>query len=93
MKEIFVALGLSVAGCASQPPPEPIVRTIEVKVPVITMISCVPDDFDQPPNYIDTDAALLGAADAAERYHLVTIGRDERTARLAETEAVIEACR
>ncbi|WP_270376218.1 hypothetical protein, partial [Marinicauda sp. Alg238-R41] len=64
MKAILAALGLSLAGCASVASPEPIVRTVEVRVPV--PVPCVPADADLTgPDYPDTDAELLAAEDAA----------------------------
>lgn len=92
MKYLLGCLTLSLAACASPAPPEPIIRTVEVRVPV--PVSCVPDSFDRDgPDYPDTDAALIGAEDAAERYALLWAGRGVRQAREAELMGVLEACR
>lgn len=92
MKAILAAAGLSLAGCASVGPPEPIVRTVEVRVPV--PVPCVPADADlSGPDYPDTDAELLAAEDAAERYSRLFAGRGLREAREADLVARLEACR
>jgi len=88
----MIALGLLLTGCASVAAPEPVVRTVEVRVPV--PVPCAPADADlTPPGYPDTDAALIAAQDAAERYSLVYAGRGLRAAREAELAAVLEGCR
>jgi len=55
--------------------------------------SCVPRNFPRAPRYPDTDAALLAAPGAADRYQLMAAGRLMRERRLAELERVVEACR
>ncbi len=91
MKYILGCLTLSLAACASPAAPEPIIRTVEVRVPV--PVSCIPADFDRDgPAYPDTDAALLGAEDPAERYSLLWAGRGIRQAREAELMGVLEGC-
>jgi hypothetical protein len=90
MKGIVATLSLSLmlAGCATTG--EPVIRTIEVKVPVA--VDCVPVALSDTPSYPDTDAALRAATDAAERYRLVAAGRLLRDARLGELEPIIKAC-
>lgn len=66
------------------------VRTSRVLVP--TVANCVPGNLPAKPTYPDTDPALLGAADAAERYRLLIVGREIRVARLGTLEGVVEAC-
>ncbi len=78
-----------VSACATTP--EPIIRTVEVKVPVL--VSCVPVDFPPPPEYPDTQEALDAAPDPAEGMSLIGQGRLLRQARLMEVEAVVEGCR
>ncbi len=78
---ILIVAALAVSACASQR---------EVLVPVAT--ACVPSDLPLSPQYPDTDDALLSAADSAERYRLVLLGREERIARLGLLETVIHAC-
>lgn len=93
MKWILPALALLIPACAStQTPPEPVVQTIEVRVPVA--VPCVPDGVSEPPEYADSREALLAARDdPALAYALVQAGRDQRDARLAEIEPVIRGCR
>jgi hypothetical protein len=92
MKRTIPALALLITACAStQTPPEPVVETVEVRVPVA--VTCVPDGLSGPPEYADTVDALLAAEDAAMRLALILAGRDQRIARLAALEPVIEACR
>jgi hypothetical protein len=80
---------LTGAGCATKP--ETIVRTVEVKVPVVA--SCVPKTLASAPAYPDSDAALKAAPGAAERYVLLAAGRLLRTQRLSKVEPIIAGCR
>jgi hypothetical protein len=82
-------LALTLTACATTP--EPIIRTVEVKVPVL--VSCVPADFPPPPEYPDTPEALDAAPEPAEGLSLIGQGRLLRLARLMEVEAVVDACR
>ena len=84
-----IGFALSLAACATAP--EPVIRTVEIKVPVRQ--SCVPQNLGSAPTYIDTDDALRAARDPAERYRLVIAGRQQRSARLGEVEPVIQTCR
>lgn len=90
----FGMVTISLAGCSSNGQhrlaSEPIVRIVEVPVPVAS--ACVPATLGEAPNYPDTDAALKSAADAAERYLLLGAGRPLRIARLRELEIVANAC-
>jgi hypothetical protein len=89
---VTIAAGAAlITGCGTTAPREPIVRTIEVLVPVT--VPCVPDTLAAAPTYSDTDEALRAAEDAAARFVLLVTGRDERTARLGELEAAVSACR
>lgn len=89
----LVAAGVLLAGCAGAPkrPPEPIIITKEVKVPVA--VSCVPDKLGAEPAYVDSDDALRAAASAEDRFQLLYAGRKQRVARAAEVEPVIKTCR
>jgi len=80
---------LPLAACAGRP--EPIVRTVTVKVPIA--LECVPVSLSDAPEYPDTDEALLAVVDAAERYRLLFAGRVLRDARLGEVEPVLQICR
>jgi hypothetical protein len=86
----LAAVALALAGCASDPK-EPVVRTVEVKVPVA--VACVPEGFPKAPEYPDSDKALKAAPGGAERYQLIQAGRILRVQRAAETEPMIEGCR
>lgn len=81
---------LALSACATTPP-EPVIRTVEVKVPVA--VACVPKTLAGPPTYPDTAQALKAAPGAADRYQLLAAGRLLRAQRLAEIEPVLEACR
>lgn len=79
------------ASCATTPPPEPVVRTVTVNVPVA--VPCVPETIGEAPVYSDSDEAVRAAADGAERYRLLFVGRGERNARLAVLESALGGCR
>jgi hypothetical protein len=88
---LIVTAAAVLGACTHAAPPEPIIRTVEVKVPVPT--SCVPKKLGDPPEYVDSDAALRAAAGPEDRYQLVYAGRKQRIARSAEVEPVIKTCR
>lgn len=88
---LVVGLTSACAACASQAPPEPIVRAVEVRVPVA--VTCVPSGLSEPPAYIDTDAALKSAAGPEDRFQLLAAGRIQRNQRLAQVEPVVAGCR
>ncbi len=90
MTRLALAALLLLTACAHQPS-EPVIRTIEVKVPVA--VSCVPNTFPGEPTFPDTDAALRSAPGAADRYQLIAAGRLLRIARLSELETVVKGCR
>jgi hypothetical protein len=83
------AVLIVLAACATKP--EPVIRTVEVKIPVA--VACVPKSLAKAPTYPDTAEALKASPGAADRYQLLAAGRLLRTQRLAEIEPVIEACR
>lgn len=89
MKALALLPILALAACATKP--EPMIRTVEVKVPVAA--DCVPKALAGPPAYPDTVQALKAAPGAADRYQLLAAGRLLREQRLAEVEPVIAACR
>lgn len=88
---LAASAALLLTACGTTPPPEPIVRTVEVRVPVFT--SCVPRNLGPAPTYVDSDEALRQAAGPDERYRLVIAGREQRKARSGEVEPVIDLCR
>lgn len=85
-----VAMMFGLQGCATTQTPEPIVRTVEVAVPVPT--PCVSDATPQPPEYPDSDSALI-AATPGQRYVLMARGRLMRIQRSLETEPILQSCR
>jgi len=78
-----------VAACASAPTPEPVVRTVEVAVPIATpcRVSVGP-----APAYVDSADALRQAADIFEAMKLRAAGRAQRQAREAVLEAALDGC-
>jgi hypothetical protein len=89
---VLIALAAGLAACGHTPRLEPVIDTVEVQIPI--PVPCVSDATpDRPAGYADTDAALLAAPDMAARYRLLIAGRDQRDARLAEIEPVVEGCR
>jgi hypothetical protein len=74
---------------AVKPPPP----AIEPPPPPAKPRACVPKTFPRAPKYPDTDAALLDAGGAADRYQLMAAGRVLRSLRLAELEKIVEGCR
>ncbi len=92
MRMIAIA-ALMLAGCAGKtPPPEPIIQTIEVKVPVAVPCDAA-DKIGAAPAYPDSDGALAAAADLYERVQRLLAGRTLRITREAALEAALNACR
>lgn len=88
----ITSMSAVLSGCGTtKAPPEPVIRTVEVKVPVA--IACVPLGLAEPPAYVDTDAALKSAAGPEDRFQLLAAGRIQRAQRLAQVEPVIKGCR
>lgn len=77
---------LFTASCCTTPE----VRVEYVNVPV--GIACIPRALSAEPQYSDTDEALRAAEDAAGRFLLLIMGREERKARAAVVEPVVIAC-
>lgn len=82
-------VGLTVAGCAKPPTPEPIVRTVEVRVPVA--VACDPR-VGPDPLYADNDQALAAATDVFEAMRLRIAGRLQRIARVDIMNAALAGC-
>jgi hypothetical protein len=88
MKRAAVILALALAGCATTPEPQIVVK--EVRVPVVT--PCPIDTTE--PDYLDTKAALIEAAKKGSdvAFALVIAGRAQRDALIAGLKAQAEAC-
>ena len=83
----FLILAGMLTGCATKA--EPVVRTVEVRVPIRE--ACVPPDVPGAPSrYADEGAAAMTPD---ERYLATARANKERTARLARIEPVIAGCR
>lgn len=82
------ALGLALAACATAP--EPRIVTKEVLTPVA--VNCT-SNIPGASGYPDTDAALKGAANIAERVRLLMAGRAVRSAEIVELRASVAGCR
>lgn len=81
---------LTAGSCATTTPP-PIIRTVEVKVPVA--VSCVPAALGEEPAYVDSDQALVTAAGPEDRFQLLAAGRLQRNGWLAQVRPVLRGCR
>jgi len=85
-----VLIAFTLSACASRPPPEPIVRVVETRVPI--PVPCNPR-LGTPPAYPDTDAAIEAATDIFDLAKLYRAGRGLRSAWIAELEAALAGCR
>lgn len=95
MTRLLLAPLLAIAGCSTPQQQEPVIRTIEVRVPFDDP-ACARAARDrlraEAPNYPDTPEALARAANAFEGAQLLVAGRLLRIAREASLVAAIEAC-
>lgn len=82
-------LALLMAGCATSP--EPIIRTVEVRVP--TPVTCVPDNFVVEPQFRVSKGDVVAAPDTAERLRLLGAGFLEREAYIGEAQPVLRGCK
>jgi len=90
-RSIGCALVFAAAACATDaPPPEPIIETVEVRVPV--SVPCLPKDFDVSPDFRVTDETLRAAPDAGSRYVLSFQGYRERDAWFVQNLPMLLAC-
>ena len=88
---LFAAAGFGLAACGHTAQPEPVVRIVELKVPVA--VSCVPAGLGEEPEYVDTDAKLRAAAGAEDRFQLLAAGRVQRENWLSAVRPVLKGCR
>ena len=89
---LLLALALTaLAACAGGALPEPVVRTVEVQVPVPQPCDAA-DRLGPPPVYPDGDEALRVAPDLFEQVRLLVAGRLLRIARGEALEEALRAC-
>lgn len=86
---LTVALLLVSCGSNPRPSPDPVVRIVEVKVPIAT--DCAPD-IGPEPVYADTAEAIALAPDIYARTVLLLAGRLQRIARDGVKSAALAAC-
>jgi hypothetical protein len=89
MRGVLSILALTLLAACATRPAEPILKTVEVKVPV--PVTC-PDRRAPQPAYPDTAEALAAAPDLFERVKLLLAGRGLREERLKEDEGQVRAC-
>jgi hypothetical protein len=77
---------LTLTACATTP--EPVIRTVEVFVPV--PVSCVPEDFPGAPEYPDPESAV---GDRADWLALLVSADKLRRVRVEDLEDVVRRCR
>lgn len=86
---LAAALTLLLASCAGKPPPEPVIKTQIVNLPVA--VHCKPD-IGPDPQYPDTADALAKAPDLFTRVKLLVAGRLLRIQRETELLAAVHGC-
>lgn len=87
-------VALTLAGCASTPPPEPRIRIVETKVPVDDP-ACVRAGIARlgpEPAYPDTPEAIHAAKDIEARERLILAARELRRQRHDAVNAVLQEC-
>lgn len=91
---LAVCLAFALSACAGGARPEPIIRTVEVRVPVDdpACARAAVERLGEAPAYPDTSAALTAAADLFERVKLLLAGRELRSAREVALGDAIKAC-
>lgn len=89
---LFVVILMSalLAACGHRPAPPPIIKTIEVQVPV--PVYCNPN-LGPEPAYVDNDEALAAAPDILSAMTLRIVGRLQRIDRDREKSAALDGCR
>lgn len=86
-----IAAALALGACATTGSiPEPIIQTVEVRVPV--PVRCNPD-MGPDPIYPDTSEAIRAAPNVAARAQLYAAGRLMREQREREYQAALAECR
>lgn len=91
----LIIAAILLTGCGGRlPPPEPIIRTVEIKVPVDDP-ACAREAVARlggAPAYPDTGEAIRSAADLFERVKLLLAARELRIAREAALADALKAC-
>jgi uncharacterized lipoprotein YmbA len=87
MKRLVIVAALALAGCASKAPPEPIIRTVEIKVPVRT--PCTPAPVPAPTYTADT---VDLASNIFELVRALLVDREERKATETKLRGAIASC-
>lgn len=92
MNRFLILSALLLASCTPtpRPAPEPIVKIVEVKVPIA--MPCDPDVGPEPA-YVDTPEAIASAPDIFARAVLLLAGRVQRIARDEVKTAALDECR
>jgi len=88
---LLCAAVLALAGCATAAPPEPVIKTVEVRVPVPVPCKGLAE-LGAEPTYPDSGAALQAAVDLFERVKLLLAARGLRAARLEQYQAAARGC-
>lgn len=92
MKRTCALLALvALSACTTTPTPEPVIRTVEVQVPVPQPCDAA-SRLGPPPAYPDSDEALRSAADIFMQTQLLLAGRALRIARNDGLEAAVRTC-
>ena len=94
MRALMIPALLVLASCSttSAERPEPEVRTVEIKVPVVQPCPAL-EALGPSPDYPDSDTALAAAPNLYERVKLLIAGRLLRMTREANMSAIVQACR
>lgn len=87
----MVVWALGACSTAIERRPEPEIRTVEVRVPVVQPCAAA-SAVGSTPAYPDTDAALSAAPNLYERVKLLLAGRVLRMQREATMGSALEAC-
>ena len=87
----LLVLALSTAACAGRDRPEPEIRTVEVQVPVAQPCDAA-TRLGAPPDYPDSEEALVSASTLFDQLRLLLAGRLLRIARGEALERAVESC-
>lgn len=91
LRDASVSLAfLALTACATKPA-EPVIRTVEVKVPVTR--SCIPPNYRDPPAFPDTDDAIRSSPGPGDLLQLLAAGRLLRNQWIREAAPVLAGCR